>query len=143
MTVRIQTTFFVLILSLAACATTPSEAGLTPWDQTRVTELSQRLLAAANGWFLALVQQGRGSGRMQQSAIAIQQQSAALAAHLEAREGFADTADFYLDLREVMDDADAGVDASYLEQPAQDAWTRLSGLMREITPYYDARAFGS
>ncbi|MGH7286826.1 MAG: hypothetical protein ACREI8_02270 [Myxococcota bacterium] len=142
MNTRIQATLLTLMLSLAACSTPPSSVGLTPWDQTRVTDLSQQLLAAANGWFLALVQQGRGSGRLQQNAIAIQQQSAALAAHLEHGKGFGDTVYEYLDLREMMDDADEGVDQSYLEAPTTAAWTKLSDLMRQITPYYDARPFG-
>src|SRR5262245_15484111 len=143
MTARIQASLFALVVSLAACATTPSEAGLTPWNQARVTELSQRLLAASNGWYLALLQQGKGRGRLQQNAIALQQQTSALAAHLEDGQRFGDTVYDYLDLRELMDDADQRVDASYLEQPAQDAWAKLSGLMKQITPYYDARPFGS
>jgi hypothetical protein len=143
MTARIQALLLASIVALAACATPPSTAGLTPWDQTRVTELSQRLLSASNAWFLALVQQGRGSGRLQQNAIAIQQQAAALAGHLEAGKGFSDTVYSYRDLREMLDDADEGVDQSYLEQPGQDAWAKLSGLMAQITPYYDTRPFGS
>jgi len=143
MTTRVHALLLASIVSLAACSTPPSTAGLTPWDQTRVTDISQQLLAAANGWFLALVQQGRGSGRMQQNAIAIQQQSSALAAHLEAGKGFSETVYSYDDLRELMDGADVGVDSSYLEQPAQDAWAKLSGLMSQLTPYYSSRAFGS
>src|SRR5262245_29943296 len=138
----IKTALSTVLVAFAACSTPPSTAGLTPWNQARVTDLGQQTLAAANGWYLALVQQGRGSGRLQQRAIAIQQQSAALAGHLEAGHGFADTVYVYRDLRELMDDADAGVDASYLEQPGQDAWARLSELMRQITPYYDPRPFG-
>ena len=130
------------LLALAACATPPATAGLTPWDQARVTGLSQDLLAASNAWFLALVQQGRGSGRVQQRAIAIQQQAAALAAHLEHGRGFADTVYDYRDLRELMDDADEGVDRSLLEAPTEAAWTKLDDLMRQLTPYYDARPFG-
>ena len=136
-----KTALGTLLVTLVACST-PSSAGLTPWDQARVTELSQQILAGANAWWLALVQQGRGRGRLQQSAIAIQQQSAALAGHLEAGKGFADTVYSYRDLRELMDDADAGVDASFLEQPGQTAWARLTELMQQITPYYDARPFG-
>jgi len=132
-----------LVLSLAACATTPSSAGLTAWDQARVTALSQELLANANHWHLTLIQQGRGSGRLQQSAVAIQQQASSLAAHLEAGQGFAGTVHSYQFLRELMDDADDGVDRSSLEQPTQDAWQMLSGSMAQITPYYDARSFGS
>ncbi len=143
MTARIQALLLASIVSLASCATPPSMAGLTPWDQTRVTELSQQLLAAANGWFMALLQQGRGSGRLQQNAIAIQQQSAALAAHLEAGKGFSDTVYSYRDLRELLDDADEGVDQSYLEQPTAAAWNKLSELMGQLTPYYDTRPFGS
>jgi hypothetical protein len=132
----------LLAVSLAACAT-PSTAGLTPWDQARVTGLSQQVLADANALHLALLQQGRGSGRLQQLAIAIQQQSAALAAHLEAGKGFPDTVYSYRDLREMMDDANMRVGTSYLEQPGQDAWARLAAALAELTPYYDTRPFGS
>ncbi len=141
MRARLAAPLALLALALAACAT-PSTAGLTPWDQERVTELSQQVLARANAWHLSLLQQGRGSGRLQQLAIAIQQQSASLAAHLEAGKGFPDTVYSYRDLRELMDDADVGVDASYLEQPGQDAWARLAAALAELTPYYDTRPFG-
>ena len=130
-----------LALMMAACAT-PSTVGLTAWDQVRVTDLSQQLLARANRWHFSLIQQGRGSGRLQRLAVAIQQQSASLAAHLEAGKSFSETVYSYRDLRELMDDADVGVDASYLEQPGQDAWGRLAASMAEITPYYDTRPFG-
>jgi hypothetical protein len=134
---------FALALALGACSTVPSTAGLTPWDQARVTTLSQQLLAGANRWHLALIQQGRGSGRLQQSSVAIQEQAASLAAHLEAGQGFAGTVHSYRFLRELMDDADDGVDRTSLEQPAQDAWQGLSAAVAEITPYYDTRSFGS
>jgi hypothetical protein len=132
-----------LALLLGACSTVPSTVGLTPWDQTRVTTLSQQLLAGANRWHLTLIQQGRGSGRLQQSSVAIQQQAASLAAHLEAGQGFAETVRSYQFLRELMDDADDGVDRTSLEQPAEDAWQSLRGAVAEITPYYDTRSFGS
>jgi len=140
---RIQTALLIGIVSLAACSTPPSTAGLTPWDQTRVTQLSQQLREATNGWFVVLNQQGGENARLQQNAVTLQQQSAALAAQLEAGKGFADTVDSYGDLRELMDDADEGVDQSFLEKPTQAAWAKLSGSMTQITPYYDHRPFGS
>jgi hypothetical protein len=42
-----------------------------------------------------------------------------------------------------MDDADEGVDQSFLEKPTQAAWAKLRGSMTQITPYYDHRPFGS
>lgn len=143
MSVCIRAALLIAVVSLASCSTPPSTAGLTPWDQTRVTGLSQQLREAANGWFMVLNQQGGEIARLQQNAVALQQQSAALAAHLQAGKGFADTVDSYGDLRELMDDADEGVDQSFLEKPTQSAWAKLSGLMTQITPYYDHRPFGS
>jgi len=140
---RIPTALLIGIGSLAACSTPPSTAGLTPWDQTRVTQLSEQLREATNGWFVVLDQQGGENARLQQNAVALQQQSEALAAQLEAGKGFADTVDSYGDLRELMDDADEGVDQSFLEKPTQAAWAKLRGSMTQITPYYDHRPFGS
>ena len=144
------------VVSLAACSTTPhSTAGLTPWNQGRVTQLAQQIREATNAWFTVLNQQGGegmmggtlmgGEPRIQlgQNAVALQQQSAELAAHLEAGQGFQETVDSYGDLRELMDDADEHVDQTNLEDPTQAVWTKLSGLMTQITPYYDARPFGS
>jgi hypothetical protein len=138
------------IASLAACSTTHSTAGLTTWNQGRVTQLAQQIREATNAWFVVLNQQGGGTmmggeagGLLGQNAVALQQQSAALAAHLEAGRGFQETVDSYGDLRELMDDADEHVDQTDLEDPTQAVWTKLSGLMTQITPYYDTRPFGS
>ena len=128
-------------VALSACMTPPSEAGLQPWDQAQVTLLSRKLLAGANAWFLTLIQQGHGSGRLQMNARAIQDQAATLAAHLEAGQGFQQTVYDYRDLREMLDDADVGVDSRFIEEPTNLAWERMIGPMREITPYYDARKF--
>src|SRR5262245_52038968 len=100
----------ILVLLAAAslalsCMAPPSEVGLQPWDQAGVTMLSRELLAAANSWNLTLLQQGRGSGRLQMNSRAIQEQAASLAGHLEEGKGFADTVDEYRDLREMLDDA--------------------------------------
>ena len=54
-----------------------------------------------------------------------------------------ETVDSYGDLRELMDDADEFVDQSNLDDPTEVVWAKLSGLMTQITPYYDARPFGS
>lgn len=130
------------LLALSACMTPPSEEGLQPWDQARVTLLAREILAATNSWHLSLLQQGRGSGRLQMNSRAIQEQAAALAAHLEAGKGFADTVNEYRDLREMLDDAHVGVDRTFIEEPTGLAWSRLARPMSEITPYYDHRPFG-
>jgi hypothetical protein len=140
-TARSRTILVAALLALAACAT-PSTEGLQPWDQARVTLLSRELLGAANTWHLTLLQQGRGSGRLQMNAVAIQQQAAALAGHLEAGKGFADTVYSYRDLREMLDDAHEGVDRTFIEAPTERAWQRLTAVMTQITPYYDTRPFG-
>lgn len=142
MTARIHAGLLTLLVTLTGCTTPPAAPGPSAWDQARVTDLSQQLLAAANRWHLALLRQERGSGRLQRDAVAIQQQAAALSAHLEAGSAFSGTVGSYRALRELMDDANVGVDSSYLEQPGQDAWTKLSDSMRQITPYYDNRPFG-
>lgn len=142
MTLRARVLLFASLLALAPACATPSEVGLEPWDQARVTMLAREILAATNGWHLSLLQQGRGSGRLQMNSRAIQEQAAALAAHLEAGGGFADTVDEYRDLREMLDDAHVGVDRTFIEDPTNAAWGRLNRPMSEITPYYDKRPFG-
>jgi hypothetical protein len=139
---RTRTLLVASLLALAPACATPSEVGLAPWDQARVTMLSREILAATNGWQLSLLQQGRGSGRLQMNSRAIQEQAATLAAHLEAGQGFAETVYSYRDLREMLDDAHEGVDRTFIEEPTNRAWERLGRPMSEITPYYDKRPFG-
>lgn len=126
-----------------------AHADLAKWDQARVTELAQQLSKAADGWQQAILDQDPeqlGSGnaeaglRITNRARFLQDQARTLAEHLKKGEGYEKTRGLYDSLMEAVRDTQEDADQMQLDQPATDAWAKVSDLLRQIGPYYDPKA---
>lgn len=140
-------------LALATCSVfafvTPAFAELAAWDQARATSIARQLADSADAWEQQVRDQPGGqvgSGDAQQvfgldqKAVALREQTRALAGHLEKGEGQAKTKDYYRDVKELMDDTDQLAQRAELEEPVMDAWAKLIDLQRQLAPYYDPKA---
>lgn len=135
-------------LALAAgCATGSSgPTAATPWNQAAVTGLARQLSTAADAWQLALRQQDPaqlGSGtsqeglRLIQKAQVVSEHARALAGHLDAGEGREQTLDTFRSLKEITDDAQQDQARTITDKPTLAAWSKFTGLLRQVQPYYE------
>lgn len=142
----------VLGLALAACAggggSAASAVQLVPWNQAGVTQIAKQLSSATEAWQLAVRQQGDinvGSGAAEASfgvlekSQAVTEQARSLAGHLEAGQGREQTLNQFRDLQEVVDDVDAQAPLARVEAPTQTAWSQVTGLMKQLSPFYGVR----
>jgi hypothetical protein len=141
------------VAAIAACASAPTVASESEtWDQAKVTELGNQLAVTGNDWWQALRDQpesdtlGSGDSQVYDSMLresrVMQEQSAALAGHLEAGKGRADTLDMYKSLKEMADDTEVDEERTFLEAPAIATWKKFKGLMDQLAPYYGTRDVG-
>jgi hypothetical protein len=131
----------------AGCASnSPPAAQLPAWNQARVSELGAQLTAAADAWQLAVRQEnddrlGSGSAeegvKLIQKAQLVSEAARGLAGHLKAGEGRDQSYDAFRSLKEQVDDADDFQSRAETDQPTVAAWSKFTGLMAEIKPYYE------
>jgi len=146
---RLVRSFLVPALGLAVAAgcasNSPPAAGLTAWNQARVTALGEQLSAAGDAWQLAVRQEnddrlGSGSSeegvKLIQKAQLVSEAARSLAGHLKAGEGRDQTYDPFRSLKEEVDDADDFQSRAEVDQPTLAAWSKFTGLMAQIEPYY-------
>ena len=122
-------------LGVMAC-TTPATGPLAPWDQAQVTSLAEQLADACTAWDAAIVRQPEAGPRLQQNARTLVEQSATLAAHLAKGENRKQALDYYLSLREVVDDTEEFIPRIDLIDPSLLAWRKVANLVHEIAPYF-------
>lgn len=142
----------LLVLAIAGSTlilATPAAAELAAWDQARATSIAKQLADAADAWEQQVRDQPGGqigSGDAQEEfglahkAVALREQTRALAGHLEKGEGQEQTRDYYRDVKELMDDTDRTAQRAELDEPVMDAWAKLISLQRQLAPYYDPKA---
>ena len=131
-------------------AALPALADLAAWDQARVTSLAKQLADSSDAFEQAirkepgLGQVGSGSAEMGfgvgQKARVLKEQSLTLAGHLETGKGHDETKNAWRGLKEIADDVAEDAQRSELSEPALDAWAKVADLMRQLAPYYDAKA---
>jgi hypothetical protein len=136
--------FAVLVAAL------PALADVAAWDQARATGIAKQLADASDAFEQAarkepgLAQVGSGSAEagygVGQKARILKEQSRTLAGHLEKGKGHADTKNAWRGLKEVADDVAEDAQRSELSEPTLDAWAKVADLMRQLAPYYDAKA---
>jgi hypothetical protein len=138
-----------LTLLVAASFPLAASAELAQWDQARVTKIARELATACDAWQTAVLDQGGdeiGSGSAEgefgiaQNTQLLQERSLSLADHLEKGDGHDATLDIYRSMKETMDDTRVQAQESELDEPTMDAWSKLEGLFRQISPYYDPQA---
>jgi hypothetical protein len=136
-----------VVLSLVAL---PALADLAAWDQARATGIAKQLADASDAFEQAvrkepgMDQVGSGTaeagfGVVQRSRV-LKEQSQTLAGHLEKGKGHDDTRNEWRGLKEVADDLTEDAQRSELSEPTLDAWAKVADLMRQLAPYYDAKA---
>jgi hypothetical protein len=131
-------------------ATLPAAADLAAWDQNRVAGIAKNLAAACDAFREAVRHQPGvadvGSGNAQnglelgQSAGALRERSMALSGHLAKGKGYDQTRNEWSGLREIADDVEEHAQRSPLDDPTMAAWAKVADLMRQLAPYYDAKA---
>jgi hypothetical protein len=144
--------FIAVVATACGTMSDPPAPAPDPWDQAKVTGLTQELAAAGNAWWKSLIAQPEsdtlGSGdstfydAMLRKSQVLSEQSQALAGHLAAGKGRAETRDMYRTLKENADDTQVDVERVELDQPAQDVWNKFKGTMDELAPYYGTRDVG-
>ena len=124
-----------VFLGVLACGT-PASGPLAAWDQSQVTSLAQQLAAACTDWDAAVVRQPEAGPRLQQNARTLIEQSTTLAAHLAHGANRKQALDYYLSLREVVDDTEELIPRIDLIDPSLLAWRKVANLVHEIAPYF-------
>jgi hypothetical protein len=138
-----------LAAGLAALVAGAAAAELAKWDQARATSIAAELAKAAD----AFEQQVRempeataaggtpeASERLRKRSITLREQALALASHLSKGKGQAETVDLYKNLKEVADDTADAARMTMLPEDVMDAWAKFMSELRQIMPYYDAKA---
>jgi hypothetical protein len=135
---------FVTLLAL------PALADLAAWDQTRATGIAKQLADASDAFEEAvrkepgLADVGSGTGEtgfgLGQNARLLKEHSRALAGHLEKGKGQGDTKNEWGAVKEAADDVSERAERKELGEPTLDAWAKVADLMRQLAPYYDAKA---
>jgi hypothetical protein len=149
---RLATKLALLACVWVACASSGGSppANLAAWDQARVTSLAQQLVKASDAWFMAVREAPGGpvglGGSPEEFSLAnnaqlIQEHARELAGHLEKGQGYGETRDFFMTLKELVDDAQEGTERTPMEDQTTAAWAGVTGLMRQLAAYYDPKAF--
>jgi hypothetical protein len=128
----------------------PALADLAAWDQARATGIAKQLADATDAFEQAVRKEpglgdvGSGSAEsgfgVGQKARVLKEQSRMLAGHLEKGKGHDDTKNAWRGLKEVADDVTEDAQKNELSEPTLDAWAKVADLMRQLAPYYDAKA---
>jgi hypothetical protein len=133
-----------------ALAPTVSHAELAKWDQDRVTGIAEKLADAANDVYRSVVRKQTGaqvgSGqansflRLKDKTRLARNETRHLAKQVQDGKGRDETFPIYQRLMTLVRDIRSDARRMYLEAPTLDKIAAAGDLLRQIAPYYDAKA---
>ena len=151
MTSALKLGLFAVVAAIATLSASPATADVKPWDQAGVTAIAQKLVPASDAFWQAMRRQPGdtvGSGDaganvdLQSKSRTLTEMTQGLAGQLAKGKGHHETLDMYKSMKELVDDITNDAMFDSLDAPTNTAWTNFANLLKQIAPYYDARAPG-
>ena len=151
MTSALKLGLFAVVAAIATLSASPATADVKPWDQAGVTAIAQKLVPASDAFWQAMRRQPGdtvGSGDaganvdLQSKSRTLTEMTQGLAGQLAKGKGHHETLDMYKSMKGLVDDITNDAMFDSLDAPTNTAWTNFANLLKQIAPYYDARAPG-